>query len=287
MRKLIVCLAAMSGLMLSGFTHAQSYTSIHTFGKLPIVKAKGMGNLDLTMLIKSHPKLAFTVRDPKSGEISYTRDTIFYGKSDGYYYQGQKRLQGYPVSTDITTTDCKLTDLKAPPEEIPALATTTINYTGNLSAGSPPPADPVFSPTDPGSFNFVNAATIYDSLGVQHNLSVYFVKLGLDTWNTNIYVDGAAIGSGQLIFGVNGMLVGALGMSQLKFNPPGAQSQELSLHFQGFTQFGLPFSSNPAETDGMPAGIYSAYQLDDNGYVSFNYSNGQSITFGKVAIFSL
>ncbi|MHB1947694.1 MAG: flagellar basal body FlgE domain-containing protein [Gammaproteobacteria bacterium] len=287
MRKLLVCSAIVSCFMLNSFSHAQSYSSIHTLGKLPIVKVKGTGTLDLTSLIASNPRLVFAVKNPKSGEISYTRNTLFYGKSDGYYYQGQNRLQGYPISSDIASSDCKLTDIKSPPEEIPALATTTVNYNGNLQAGAAPPSHPVFNPTDAASFNFTNMGMIYDSLGVRHELSVYYIKDSeANAWTTNIYVDHNSIGTGKLVFSVTGILVSATGMSALKFTPyGGAAPQEISLQFSGFSQFGSSYWANPTESDGMPAGIYAAYSLDSNGYITFNYSNMQSITFGKVAVF--
>ena len=288
MRKLVVCSAIMSCFMLHNFAHAQTYTSIHTLGKIHIIKAKGTGVLDLTELTKSNPRLAFAVKDSKSGEISYTRDSLFYGKNDGYYYQGHNRLQGYPVATDITSTDCKLTDIKSPPEEIPAVATTTVDYyNGNLSASDVIPSTAPFDPSNAATFNYTTGANIYDSLGVKHLLSVYYIKGRMNTWTTAIYVDGNNIGSGTLTFSSAGMLVASTGMNTLSFcTDSGATCpQEFSLHFEGITQFGTPDGSNPPSSDGMPAGIYSYYMIDDNGYVSFNYSNGQSITFSKIAVF--
>lgn len=288
MRKLVICTAIASCFIGNAFAQAptHTYTSIHTLGKPAIVKAKGTGILDLSELLKSNSRLVFAVKDPKSGRISYTRDAVFYGKNDGYYYQGKDRLQGYPISTDITSPDCKLTDVKAPAEELPAIATTAINYGGNLNAGDSVPSITPFDPNNAYTFNYTTAATIYDSLGDRHNLQVYYVKHAVNDWNTFIYVDGSAIGSGELTYSTSGILLTQAGMNALSFIPTnGAAPQVVSLNYSGFTQFATPDYSTPPEIDGMPVGIYAAYQIDMNGYISFNYNNGQSITFSKVAVF--
>lgn len=78
MRKFLICSTIASCFMYNSFAYAQTYTSIHTLGKPPVIKTKGTGVLDLTEIIKSNYRLVFAVKDPKSGEISYTRDGLFW-----------------------------------------------------------------------------------------------------------------------------------------------------------------------------------------------------------------
>lgn len=288
MRKLLICSAIASCFMYSNFVSAQTYTSIHTLGKPAIVQAKGMV-LDLSDLIKSDSHLAFAVKDPKSGVISYTRNSKFVERNDGYYYQDEKRLQGYPVPTDILSPDCKLEDVKSPSEELPPVATTTVEYThGNLNASDPVIILP-FDRHNQATYDFTTTSMIYDSLGISHNLSVYYIKKAANTWTTTIYVDESAIGSGELIFNASGRLLSQSGMSALTFTPTsGAVSpQQISLSYPGYTQFGMPDNTMAAESDGMPTGLFEAYQIESNGYFSFEYTNGKSVTFTKIAVFKV
>ena len=213
--------------------------------------------------------------------------TACFGKNDGYYYQDHKRLQGYPVSTEITSTDCKLTDIKSPPEEIPVIATTTIDFTGNLRSSDIAPSATPFDLTNPATYNYKQTVTIFDSLGDYHLLMVHYIKEKANTWAVAVYVDDISVGIGSLTFNSSGAFVSAAGINALSFDPGnGAKSpQKISLQFAGYTQYASPYDIYPAASDGMPAGIYSFYMVDDNGYISFNYSNGKSITFSKVAVF--
>ncbi|MFD1690727.1 flagellar basal body FlgE domain-containing protein [Azotobacter chroococcum] len=39
-----------------------------------------------------------------------------------------------------------------------------------------------FDATDPATYSYANTATVYDSLGNAHELSLYFTKTGTNTW---------------------------------------------------------------------------------------------------------
>lgn len=285
MQKLWIFSAIASCVMYNSLANAQTYTSVHTLGKLPIIKAKLTGVLDLSSFIKSNPRFIFAIKNPNSGEILYTRDGLFYNKKDGYFYQGNYRLQGYPVATDIASMDCKLTDIKAPPEEMSAQATTTIDYAGNLSAAAAITIAP-FNFVDPATYNYQIITTINDSMGNNHDLIVYFIKTASRTWNTVIYIDRNYATTGTLSFDTSGALASATGMDAIRFdqNSNAKSPQEISLRFTGFTEYGGLYQANPPISDGMQEGVYSSYMIDDNGYISFNYSNGQSITFSKIAV---
>lgn len=291
MRKLLICSAMASCFMFSNLVSAQTYTSIHSPGNPLILEAKMIGFLDLTDLIKSDNHLSFAVKDPKSGAISYTHNPKFVNQNDGYYYQDQKRLQGYPVPTDILSPDCKLDDVKSPPDTMPAVATTKVQYThGNLNANDPViPSTTPFDPNKSATYNFRTTTQIYDSLGVTHKLAVYYIKSAANTWTIPVLVDDSMIATGNLTFNSSGTLTTETGMDSLTFYPTtGAVSpQKFSLHFPGFNQYGMPDSSEPAKSDGMAPGIIVDYQLENNGYFSFNYNNGKSITFTKIAVFKV
>ena len=75
-----------------------------------IVTNKSSKLLDLTPLLK--PNLYFAVKDPM-GAISYTNYGVFL-KKGSYFYQDNKRLQGYLIPSELTATDCKLMDVQTP-----------------------------------------------------------------------------------------------------------------------------------------------------------------------------
>ncbi len=287
MRKLLIASAvAMFCFMSNSFSASQSYTYVQTLGKFPKMISKGSGPLDLTSLIKTNPQLHFAIKDPNTGAITYTHNGIFYGKNDGYFYQDKKRLQGYLVPTDLTSMDCKLTDVKAPPEEISPEATSSIIDNVNLNASDSIIILP-FNPNDPNTFNYKNTTMIYDSLGLNHEVAIYFVKSGMNLWTVNVYADQVAIGTGDLQFHVQGQLLYARGLNQLEFAPlSGAVTpQLLNLELNGSTQYGSPYKTREITADGMPAGDLSSYSIDNNGYFSYFYSNEQAITFSKIAVF--
>jgi flagellar hook protein FlgE len=39
-----------------------------------------------------------------------------------------------------------------------------------------------------GSYNFATPTTAYDSLGNAHNVNLYYVKTGVNTWDQHMYV---------------------------------------------------------------------------------------------------
>lgn len=287
MRKLLIASAVvMFCFMSNSFSASQSYTFVQTLGKFPKLISKGSGFLDLTTLIKTNPQLHFAIKDPNTGAITYTHNGKFYGKNDGYFYQDKKRLQGYPVPTDLTAMDCKLTDVKAPSEELPPIATSSIINIVNLSASDAIINFP-FDPNNMNTFNYQNTIVIFDSLGLNHNIVLYFIKSGMNLWTVNVFADQVPIGTGKLQFDDQGQLLDASGLNKLEFVPlSGAESpQILNIQLTGSTQYGSPCKLRELSADGMSAGDLTSYSIDNNGYFSYFYSNEQAITFSKVAVF--
>ncbi len=60
------------------------------------------------------------------------------------------------------------------------VATTTINQSVNLNVASKPPATSPFNPLDSTSYSSSTSTTVYDSVGVSHNLTTYYVAQGAD-----------------------------------------------------------------------------------------------------------
>jgi len=230
----------------------------------------------------------FVVSD--NGARSYTRAGAFGVDNQGNVVNSQgARLQAYPYAGNGlfntgTPQDLQLTIGANPPE-----ATTRASFGINLPANAPVPANPVFDPTDPSSFNHTTSVTVYDSLGAAHTATVYFIKdAAPNTWNTQIEIDGSTVtGAAPVIFNPDGSLLSPAGglMPLGAFTPStGADPITLSLDFASATQFGENFGVNSLSQDGFTTGRLTGVSVDSDGVVFARFTNGQSTSLGKLAL---
>ena len=230
----------------------------------------------------------FVISD--NGARSYTRAGAFGVDNAGYVVNAQgARLQSYPYAgNDLFNTgtpqDLQLTIGANPPS-----ATTRAAFGINLPADAPLPANPVFDPTDPSSFNHTTSVTVYDTLGAAHTATVYFIKDALpNTWNTQMEVNGAPVaGATPIVFNPDGTLNSPAGglMPLGAFNPgTGASPITMSLDFGTATQFGSNFGVNSLSQDGFTTGRLTGVSVDSDGVVFARFTNGQSTSLGKLAL---
>ncbi len=232
-----------------------------------------------------------------NGETLLSRAGAFSTDRDGFVVNSSgHRLQIFPanVSAAGTTFDTgQLTDLQLSTAEGAPSATTEINSILNLDASDTIPASP-FDITNPlpDQYNASTSLTIYDSLGSQHTATQYFVKAGANTWNTYLYIDNTLVTTGgndfgTLTFNADGSLASPAG-GAITFDPyipsTGAQNIQLDLDYSRATQYGSPFSVSTLRQDGFAAGRLSGIDIDAEGVISARYTNGQSLTLGKVAM---
>ncbi len=230
----------------------------------------------------------FVVSD--NGARSYTRAGAFGIDNQGNVVNSQgARLQAYPYAGNGlfntgTPQDLQLTIGANPPQ-----ATTRASFGINLPASAPVPANPVFDPTDPSSFNHTTSVTVYDSLGAAHTATVYFIKdAAPNTWNTQIEIDGSTVtGAAPVVFNPDGSLLSPAGglMPLGAFTPStGADPITLSLDFASATQFGENFGVNSLSQDGFTTGRLTGVSVDSDGVVFARFTNGQSTSLGKLAL---
>lgn len=230
----------------------------------------------------------FVISD--GGARSYTRAGAFGVDNNGFVVNAQgSRLQAYPSAgsglfNTGTPQDLQLTIGANPPE-----ASTRAAFGINLPADAPVPANPVFDPADPSSFNHTTSVTIYDSLGAAHTATVYFVKdAAPNTWNTNVEIDGGPVtGAAPIVFNPDGSLqTPAGGLMPLGAYTPttGASDINLSLDFGLATQFGSNFGVNSLSQDGFTTGRLTGVSVDSEGVVFARFTNGQSTSLGKLAL---
>jgi flagellar hook protein FlgE len=220
---------------------------------------------------------------------AYTRAGGFHPDNNGDVINAQGyKLQVYPYSVASGGFDTStLTDLNLVTSQSSAKATTAAAITANLPAGSTVPTTPVFSPTDPSSFNESTTFTVYDSLGASHQATAYYVKTGVNTWDAHLYVDGNDAGTQALAFNSSGALTtpvnGDVTFNTLDYGN-GSNPQTLSVNFAKTTQYGDDYDPGSITQDGYTAGVLSSIDIDDKGVVVANYSNGQTSKIGQLAM---
>lgn len=228
----------------------------------------------------------FTVRTDSG--YAYTRAGNFQLDNAGYVVLPQGgNLQVFAPNAaggfDQTLTDLQITSSQGAPS-----ATTTATLGANLDASATPPATTPFDPTDATSFNHSSPFTSYDSLGVAHPTTVYYVNTGPGAWDAYMTVDGAAAGGPiAMTFDSTGALTTPAG-GQLTFPPfaltNGADPLAMTIDAAALTQYGQESANTSVVQNGYAAGRISTIDVDQDGVVSVRYSNGQSEALGRIAL---
>jgi flagellar hook protein FlgE len=224
------------------------------------------------------------------GARSYTRAGAFGVDNQGYVVNAQgSRLQAYPFAGSGLFNTGTPVDLQLTIGANPPAATTRADFGINLPADAAVPANPVFDPADPSSFNHTTSVTVYDSLGAAHTATVYFIKDAVpNTWNTQIEIEGNPVaGAAQIVFNPDGTLLSPPGglMPLAPYNPgTGAADINMSLAFDNATQFGDNFGVNSLFQDGFTTGRLTGVSVDAEGVVFARFTNGQSTSLGKLAL---
>ena len=229
----------------------------------------------------------FTVKGDDG--IAYTRAGDFQQDKDGYVVTPEgRRLQIFPPNGaggfDVST----MKDLQLVTAQSQAQATSNVQIAFNLPANATAPVTTPFNPADPSSFNQATPFTVYDSQGGEHNATAYYIKTATpNQWQVNLIVDGQNAGTSTMTFSSNGSLA-TPASGKLTFNPvtvsPGANPLQLTMDMSKATQFGTSFSTGAVNQDGFPAGQLSNIDVSSTGVVSANFSNGQSIALGQLAL---
>ncbi len=178
---------------------------------------------------------------------------------------------------------------------------TELNLDSRVTIPAPLPA---FNANDPTTYNGTTSGTIFDSLGNVHTLSVYFQKNAANTWDMFATVDGQATPAGVPIgvtlnggpsepvtFDSSGNLTApaapiAVSVDLATISPAlGATSPlDFTLDLTGTTQFGTNFGVNALSQDGYSSGSLAGFSTDEEGFISGNYSNGETRTLGQIVL---
>jgi len=126
----------------------------------------------------------FAVKDPISGARAYTRAGQMNVDSSGYLVTaGKQRVldsSGNPLVVKIDGID--------------PVATSKVNTRFNFDSRAPVISDGViFDPANPDTYNYSNGLRVYDSLGGQHALTLYFRHTAARQWVVVPTLDGKTL----------------------------------------------------------------------------------------------
>jgi flagellar hook protein FlgE len=229
----------------------------------------------------------FFMTKDSSGNVSYTRAGYMQTDSQGFITNNNgKRLQGYPVDANGQLQTGVVGDLQISSGSIPAKATDSMKFTGNLNANSKVPDKTPFDKSDSSSYNNTYTSKVYDSLGREHTMEQYFVKTGENEWEAHYFVDGKAAtpASQKLEFSTNGILTAPTGSTDITSPIAGADGLSIALDYAGTSQYGTEFNVSKNSPNGYAAGEKNGEQIDDDGKIYATYSNGERLLQGQLVL---
>ncbi len=223
------------------------------------------------------------------GALLYSRVGSMGIDSNGYVQNSQgERLQIYPPTATGGFNTGSLQDFRLTVDVNPPQPSTLVEMAVNLPANATPPAAAPFDLTDPDTFNHSTSTIVYDSLGVAHTATYYFVNSAPGAWDVAQSIDGTQVGTLQPVtFDANGALATppAGSVSFGAYVPTnGANPLTADLDLLQTTQYGENFVVNAINPDGRAAGRLVNVEIDQSGVVFARYSNGQSTSLGKIAV---
>ena len=244
------------------YTAAQGGSSISAVGTgakvATVAQQFGQGNVSVTSnpLDIAISGKGFFQLENTAGSLLYSRNGQFQLNKDGFIVNSQgHKLMGYqadPKSGAISPG--RSGPLQLPTQAIKPSPTSKSEIGLNLDSRESAPPVAVFNPSDPQTYNRSSAMTIFDTLGNEHVMNIYFQKAPtpVNTWNTYVTVDNkpanatvtpAAGADGKPAEGA----AAADGAAPAKAVPTGTMVGTLTFNSTG----GL-VSTNPAST---PSGI--------------------------------
>ena len=228
----------------------------------------------------------FRVAD--EGAIQYTRNGQFHMDKEGYIVTAQgARLTGFPVDASGQTSNGTPTELRISTADLSPKATANARAQMNLDAREAAKTN-VFDANDPNTYNNAMSMSIYDSLGRDHLVTLYFRKTAGNTWQVHGAADGTVVAgpTATLNFNASGAMTSPAGPFNLTI-PVGADAggnQTFGINLTTATQYGAPFGTTEISQDGFGTGRLSGFTADDTGMLIGRYSNGQTRPQGQITL---
>lgn len=128
------------------------------------------------------------------GAVQYTRNGQFSLDKNGYVVTPQgANVTGYGVAANGQILASTPTPLKISTADMKPVATTKVDTSLNLDSRETIPTNFPFNANDATTYNKQVPVSVYDTLGNEHTMSMYYVKTGSGTWDVYAGADGTEI----------------------------------------------------------------------------------------------
>jgi flagellar hook protein FlgE len=238
----------------------------------------------------------FFVVNDSNNQTLYTRDGSFQLNATGDLVTASgDTVQGWSATNGNVNTNGPVGNITVPlGANIPATATTTMSLDLNLNASSATGA------------TFTAPIQVYDSEGNSHSLTATFTNSGSNSWAYTVTIPTADLQSG----GSNSVATGTLTFdSSGNLLTPAASSDPQTVSITGLadgasdmtidwnlynsggdgtiTQYAEASGVSGTTQNGSAAGQISNVSLQNGGLLVADYSNGQQLTVGELALASI
>lgn len=245
----------------------------------------------------------FIVQD---GSDAYylTRSGSFYISDEGYLINSSGQLlMGYDLNdssaggvangfSGLVPIDVGVNQLRAEPTTVGSLSVNLPEGATAVAAGSLPSDNVAGS-----QFDGKTSMVVYDSLGAERLIDVYFTKTADETWEVTAFDAAEAgspnafpYGSGPLAtdtleFDATTGYLTSTSASSLTLTVPGGEA--MTIDFDGISQFGIDYTVLDASTNGTAPGSVERVEVGSDGTVVGIYQNGfvrplYQLAIGKV-----
>jgi flagellar hook protein FlgE len=247
----------------------------------------------------------FFVLQDHAGNTLYTRAGNLQADKNGYLLTDTgDRVQGWTTVDSVTgevNTNGPIGNIIVPVGSLKA-PTPTTDFTADLNLNSSAPADATSA--------FSTPITVYDSLGSAHVLTLKFEKTGANQWTYQVSMRGSEVGggtagqpfdlsgaSGTLTFDNMGQLTDPAAGSPIAFDISGLSDGAADMHVNWdpytaagggrITQFGQASAPSASSQNGSAAAQLVHVGLADGGRILAQYSNGDQVIVGQLAMASI
>lgn len=246
----------------------------------------------------------------QGGAAVFTRSGNFAADAEGYLRNAQGYvLQGWPIGSDgsVVSSPTSLSVMQSVQlANVGGAAAPTGRSLINANLNAAQVAhDTATTPYNSGDLatgtiqpHFETTIEIFDSLGRAKTVAVGFLKTGPNEWQVEAYTRpasavaaaGGLLADGTMTFTPTGQVdtvTGTIGGPfTITWDPAtGAADQDLTLALSdGLTQFAIGFGVNSVVTDGAPPGQLVGVNLEDNGILTAQFSNGRSRSIYQIPL---
>ena len=246
----------------------------------------------------------FFITQDSTGQTLYTRSGNFTKNNIGQLTtQDGSLVMGYMANNGVITPGgTALGPIQVAGITNPASETQNIQVTSNLDAGATADASSVLNAP----------VTIYDSLGVTHNLNIAFTKTAANTWSYAVTIPAADITAGSTTLASGTMGFNSSGVLTTITPTAGVPAPAANLTFNVtnladkaadmtggtaitwnlfdssnnpvITQLASPSTTSGTSQDGYTSGTLQSFTVDSTGVIQGTFSNNRTASVGQVAL---